>query len=84
MRSTGLGRLLMGFHFTIAKNIPAVKKNMLTCFLSNTKGLAFYERLGFAADEISPGPRNLRGKVVDPDYVIMSKAAPGKESSSGD
>lgn len=74
----------MGFHFTIAENIPTVHKNMLTCFLSNAKGLAFYKRLGFAEDEISPGPRHLRGKVVNPDYVIMSKAVLGKEPSSGD
>jgi RimJ/RimL family protein N-acetyltransferase len=74
----------MGFHFTVARNISSVSKVMLTCFLSNPKGLAFYKRLGFKQDEISPGPRKLRGKVVNPDYVILSKTVSGQEQVSGD
>jgi len=71
---TGLGRLLMGFLETIGKNVPSVEKVMLTCFLANEKGIEFYERIGFAKDEISPVPRTLRfGKVFNPDYMIMSK-----------
>ena len=46
---------------------------MLTCFLSNQKAMAFYRRLGFETDEISPGPRILRGKSHQPDYAILSK-----------
>jgi hypothetical protein len=48
---------------------------MLTCFTSNARGRRFYERLGFSVDErTSPRERKLRGgKVVKPDYVIMSK-----------
>jgi ribosomal protein S18 acetylase RimI-like enzyme len=42
--------------------------------LSNQRGIAFYEKLGFEKDDISPGPRTLRhGKTFTPDYVIMSK-----------
>jgi GNAT superfamily N-acetyltransferase len=71
---TGLGRLLMGFLFTVAGNIPPVGKVMLTCFLSNVRGLDFYKKLGFQKDEISPAPRKLRfGKTFTPDYVILSK-----------
>jgi ribosomal protein S18 acetylase RimI-like enzyme len=66
--------MLMGFLFTAAKNIPPVSKVMLTCFLSNERGLDFYKRLGFEKDEISPGPRKLRsGKTFTPDYAILSK-----------
>lgn len=64
----------MGFLFTVAKNIPSVSKVMLTCFLSNERGLDFYSRLGFKKDEISPTPRKLRfGKTFIPDYAILSK-----------
>jgi hypothetical protein len=72
--STGLGSLLMGFHSTVAANLPPITKVMLTCFLSNHRGLDFYKRLGFEKDDISPEPRKLRyGKIFTPDYVILSK-----------
>ncbi|KAK4201700.1 acyl-CoA N-acyltransferase [Triangularia verruculosa] len=73
LQGTGLGSLLMGFHTTVALNLPPITKVMLTCFLSNARGLAFYRKLGFERDDISPVGRVLRGKVVEPDYVIMSK-----------
>lgn len=64
----------MGFHVTVATNLPPITKVMLTCFLSNKRALGFYKRHGFETDDISPGPRKFRsGKVVMPDYVIMSK-----------
>ena len=84
--STGMGSTLMGFLENVAASAPPITKVMLTCFLSNQRALKFYETLGFAPDEISPGPRKLRsGTVFVPDYVIMSKvvsraqtqAAPG-------
>ena len=69
-----MGRTLMGYMENVAANSPPITKVMLTCFLSNQRALKFYEGLGFAADEISPGPRRLRsGTVFVPDYVIMSK-----------
>lgn len=59
---------------TTADEIPTLKKVMLTCFVSNSKARAFYEKLGFDVDESSPGERKLRGgKVVVPDYCIMSR-----------
>jgi RimJ/RimL family protein N-acetyltransferase len=64
----------MAIHSTVGANLPPVTKVMLTCFLSNQRGIAFYEKLGFEKDDISPGPRTLRhGKTFTPDYVIMSK-----------
>ena len=64
----------MGFHSTVAANLPPITKVMLTCFLANQRGLDFYTKLGFERDEISPVPRELRyGKIFTPDYVILSK-----------
>jgi GNAT superfamily N-acetyltransferase len=82
-RRTGLGSLLMSFHSTVAANLPPISKVMLTCFLSNQRGLDFYRKLGFEKDEISPGPRKLRyGKTFTPDYVIMSKPVRSSFTSS--
>lgn len=64
----------MSFHTTIAVNLPPITKVMLTCFLSNERALRFYQKLGYEKDPISPGPRTLRrGKILQPDYIIMSK-----------
>ena len=58
----------------MANYIPSVEKVMLTCFLSNAHGLKFYEKMGFSKDAFSPGDRRLRGgKVLTPDYVILSR-----------
>lgn len=70
---TGLGKLLMGYHTTVAENLPPIGKVMLTCFLSNSRGLDFYKKMGFETDEISPVARQLRNTIVEPDYVILSK-----------
>ncbi|PNP58560.1 hypothetical protein THARTR1_01576 [Trichoderma harzianum] len=71
---SGLGKHLMNQLITIAENIPSTKKVMLTCFTSNLNGLKFYEKLGFTKDDFSPRDRTLRGgKVVRPDYVILSR-----------
>lgn len=71
---SGLGSLLMGYHTSIASRLPLVHKVMLTCFLSNERGLEFYRKLGFEKDAISPEVRKLRfGKEIEPDYVILSK-----------
>jgi N-alpha-acetyltransferase 40 len=58
----------------VADKIPNIKKIMLTSFLSNTKAVQFYRKLGFETDEFSPPPRILRnGTKVEVDYVILSK-----------
>ncbi|KAJ2906400.1 uncharacterized protein MKZ38_001760 [Zalerion maritima] len=70
----GLGRTLISHLLTIAANIPSVQKLMLSCFLSNARGLAFYRKIGFEEDPYTPGPRLLRGgKTLEPDYVILKR-----------
>ncbi|PTB68861.1 acyl-CoA N-acyltransferase [Trichoderma citrinoviride] len=74
LQGSGLGKHLMAQLITIAEHIPSTRKVMLTCFTSNTNGLRFYDKLGFAKDDFSPRDRTLRGgKVVKPDYVILSR-----------
>ncbi|KAF7542992.1 hypothetical protein G7Z17_g11108 [Cylindrodendrum hubeiense] len=74
LQGTGLGTQLMGYLMDVAENIQTVEKVMLTCFVSNTSGLKFYEKLGFDKDDYSPRERKLRGgKTVVPDYVILSR-----------
>ncbi|RSL71406.1 hypothetical protein CEP53_001475 [Fusarium sp. AF-6] len=74
LQGTGLGKRLMGYLMDVGENIASVEKVMLTCFVSNASGLKFYEKLGFDKDEYSPRERKLRGgKVVMPDYVILSR-----------
>ncbi|KAK3291876.1 uncharacterized protein B0H64DRAFT_242156 [Chaetomium fimeti] len=84
LQGTGLGSLLMGFHTTIAANLPPITKVMLTCFLANQRGLNFYTRLGFETDDISPVPRTLRyGKLFTPDYLILSKPVRSRFEEGG-
>jgi RimJ/RimL family protein N-acetyltransferase len=71
--STGLGKLLMGYLMQVAERIEGVQKVMLTCFVSNVRARRFYTGLGFEVDDCSPGERRLRGKIVVPDYVILSR-----------
>ncbi|KAK5992811.1 N-alpha-acetyltransferase 40 [Cladobotryum mycophilum] len=74
LQRTGLGKKLLGYLMTIAENIPSTEKVMLTCFTSNSSGLKFYDKMGFTTDDFSPRERKLRGgKVVMPDYVILSR-----------
>lgn len=58
---------------TVARNIPSISKVMLTCFVSNVRAREFYRKIGFEPDPWSPGPRLLRGKTIEPDYVILAK-----------
>lgn len=73
--STGLGKLLLGYLFNAAANMPPVDKVMLSCFVANTGARAFYDKMGFKTDDISPRPRKLRGgRTREPDYLILSCA----------
>ncbi|KAL6919666.1 hypothetical protein FSHL1_003645 [Fusarium sambucinum] len=77
---TGLGKQLMSYYMDVAENIPSIEKAMLTCFVSNKSALKFYEKLGFIKDDYSPRERKLRGgKVVVPDYVILSRPTAAKK-----
>ena len=80
LHRTGLGKQLMGYYMDVAENIPSIEKAMLTCFVSNKSALKFYEKLGFTKDGYSPRERKLRGgKVVIPDYVILSRPTAAKK-----
>ncbi|KAI1431267.1 acyl-CoA N-acyltransferase [Xylaria sp. CBS 124048] len=71
---TGLGTLLLSFLDRVAAHTPPIEKIMLTCFLRNQKAFSFYKALGYTEDPSSPAPKMLRnGRVVEPDYVILSK-----------
>ena len=69
----GVGKYLMGMMEEVGRR-AGVEKVMLTVFLKNQRGLAFYEKLGYREDDFSPQPRKLRNGVIkNPDYVILSK-----------
>ncbi|TKA70793.1 hypothetical protein B0A55_06907 [Friedmanniomyces simplex] len=72
LRKVGLGAHLMQLAEDIAQRV-GVRKVMLTCFLSNAKARRFYERRGYTRDVCSPDDRKTRKRVVEVDYVIMSK-----------
>jgi N-alpha-acetyltransferase 40 len=63
----------MGMLESVARHTPPITKVMLTCYTSNTRARAFYSKLGFETDALSPQERRLRrGVVFVPDYLIMS------------
>ena len=72
--STGLGTVLIRHFEVIGLKILGTEKTMLTCFLSNARGVKFYEKLGYGKDEFSPLPKVLRnGTKIEAEYVILSK-----------
>ncbi|KAK1977780.1 acyl-CoA N-acyltransferase [Colletotrichum cereale] len=81
LRGTGMGRGLMDRLVRVAESISGVEKVMLTCFVANASARAFYERLGFERDAISPPERTLRsGRAFVPDYLIMSRRVRGERA----
>ncbi|KAK4555148.1 hypothetical protein LTR86_007914 [Recurvomyces mirabilis] len=80
LRKIGLGAHLMHIAESVAESME-VRKVMLTCFLSNEQALTFYERRGYVKDICSPGPRKTRGRLVEPDYVIMSRDVPSAKKT---
>ena len=69
----GIGKYLMGLMEGVGRK-AGVEKAMLTVFRENQQGLAFYEKLGYSADDFSPQPRKLRNGVIKKaDYSILSK-----------
>ncbi|KAK1821532.1 hypothetical protein LTR12_004093 [Friedmanniomyces endolithicus] len=76
LRKVGLGAHLMQLAEDIARRV-GLRKAMLTCFLSNSKARIFYEKRGFTRDVCSPDDRQTRKRIVEVDYVIMSKAVEG-------
>lgn len=59
----------------IGARVPETEKVMLTVFTRNTRGVRFYEKMGFEKDEYSPPPKILRNDTkVEAEYVILSKS----------
>jgi N-alpha-acetyltransferase 40 len=71
LRGSGLGTELMNMVKNITKYV-GISKMMLTVFTKNTKARGFYEKLGFEKDQCSPLDREVRGRVIEADYVILS------------
>jgi ribosomal protein S18 acetylase RimI-like enzyme len=71
LRGSGLGSHLIQKAEGIAKSTD-VSKTMLTVFSSNKGARRLYERLGYTKDQCSPADREIRGRVIEADYVIMS------------
>ncbi|CAO2648763.1 Nn.00g097120.m01.CDS01 [Neocucurbitaria sp. VM-36] len=75
LRGRGLGSNLIKFveHAAGHCGIPKV---MLTVFIANVGAKALYEKLGYTRDECSPRDRVMRTKIIETDYLIMSKEIP--------
>ncbi|EJD55613.1 acyl-CoA N-acyltransferase [Auricularia subglabra TFB-10046 SS5] len=83
-RKLGLGAALMRDLESLARDWKMLKV-MLTCFLTNVDAMAFYKRVGFSVDPISPSQQqNSEGDEDDEwedeasseapaDYEILSK-----------
>jgi ribosomal protein S18 acetylase RimI-like enzyme len=73
-RGKGLGQHLIGLVEAIAQRLgPAIEKIMLTCFVANIRAVEFYRKSGFIVDDSSPEARQTRGKMIEPEILIMSK-----------
>lgn len=72
LRGFGLGKRLMQIAEEAARKM-SISKTMLTVFTSNKEARKLYERLGYGKDACSPSDRKTRGRVIEADYIIMSK-----------
>jgi ribosomal protein S18 acetylase RimI-like enzyme len=72
LRGGGLGSKLIKFAENAAKEC-GISKTMLTVFSNNTAARGVYEKLGYVEDACSPEDKIVRHRVIQADYVIMSK-----------
>jgi ribosomal protein S18 acetylase RimI-like enzyme len=73
VQKQGLGQILMEKVQQISRQ-TLMQLIMLTVFAQNVTAIKFYEKLGFAVDEASPGPcYNLMTDECRSPYEIMSK-----------
>jgi len=72
LRGFGLGKHLVKIAEDAARKM-SISKTMLTVFTSNKGARKLYERLGYGKDACSPADRKTRGRVIEADYIIMSK-----------
>ena len=72
LRGRGLGSNLVKFLERVASQ-SGISKTMLTVFTANKGARRLYEKLGYVKDACSPEDRVVRKRVIEADYVIMSK-----------
>jgi ribosomal protein S18 acetylase RimI-like enzyme len=85
LRALGLGRHLMKLAELIAAK-AAMEKLELSVFRRNANAESFYRSLGYETDETSPQPRRIRGRTIEPDWLVLSKPVTRKPEyqDSGD
>ncbi|KAF1973989.1 hypothetical protein BU23DRAFT_553666 [Bimuria novae-zelandiae CBS 107.79] len=71
-RAKGLGRWLMFVVEAMAQSV-SINKTMLTVFRSNKGAIKAYEMMGYKKDQATPPDRVVRGRIIQGDYMIMSK-----------
>jgi GNAT superfamily N-acetyltransferase len=72
LRGRGLGGKLLAF-LEEAARLCGVTKTMLTVFVANEGARRMYEKAGYVKDSCSPAGRKVRKRVIEADYLIMSK-----------
>jgi ribosomal protein S18 acetylase RimI-like enzyme len=72
LRGCGLGSRLIAFVELLATRF-GVRKTMLTVFRTNSGARELYKRLGYTKDVSSPADKVVRRRVIEADYIIMSK-----------
>jgi ribosomal protein S18 acetylase RimI-like enzyme len=72
LRGCGLGSRLIAFVELLASRL-GVLKTMLTVFRTNAGARELYKRLGYTKDVSSPADKVVRRRVIEADYIIMSK-----------
>jgi ribosomal protein S18 acetylase RimI-like enzyme len=72
LRGCGLGSKLITFVELLALRC-GIFKTMLTVFRTNAGAKGLYERLGYSKDESSPADKVVRRRVIEADYLIMSR-----------
>ncbi|KAG9196643.1 N-alpha-acetyltransferase 40 [Alternaria panax] len=73
LRGQGLGPCLVRFVENAARACQ-IRKTMLTVFTANARAKSMYESLGYTRDDASPNDRVTRNRVIQADYLIMSKS----------
>jgi ribosomal protein S18 acetylase RimI-like enzyme len=72
LRGRGLGSRLIRFVEEASRRC-GIMKTMLTVFKSNSGARGLYEKLGYSKDDCSPEDKVVRRRVIEADYLIMSK-----------
>ncbi|KAF2184966.1 acyl-CoA N-acyltransferase [Zopfia rhizophila CBS 207.26] len=76
LRGKGVGSHLVQVAETVARRI-GIEKCMLTVFNRNEGARRLYARLGYHRDGCSPPDREVRGRRIESDYVILGKMVGG-------